>query len=115
MRSSTTSWNQDQRLVHRGFLVLSNTRIAVRPNLPGLDLSQVAIEYAFSNPLAFKQDQAVAARKISVPEWLMLGVTSPDAELVGVRRGISKYKSAQSTAQQRPALPLPGPLAAPRT
>ena len=63
MRSSTTSWHPDHRLFYRGFPVLSNTRIAVRPNLPGLDLSQSAIEYAFSDLLAFKQDQAVAARK----------------------------------------------------
>ena len=46
-----------------------------------------------------------------MPGWFMLVVTSLDAELAGVRRRVSAYKSAQSTAQQRPALPLPGLLA----
>jgi len=113
---------EDKEIFGWSFPVVANSRIEVRPNLPGLDLSEAAIRYAFSDLLALKEADALRAASIPEPEWFQLVVASwskwnhykltyPDYEMVGTRRGPLAAAAAKSSAKLKPYLTDPTQLA----
>lgn len=108
-----------------GFPVLSNSKLEIRPNFPGLDLSEAALNFGFSDLFAFKEADALQRREAVQTEWLSLTVASwskwnhyrvitPDWEHTSVRRGQDAGMVVKDNAKMKDPLPSPGPLSTPQ-
>eukprot|EP00931_Biecheleriopsis_adriatica_P101149 TRINITY_DN76357_c0_g1_i1.p1 TRINITY_DN76357_c0_g1~~TRINITY_DN76357_c0_g1_i1.p1 ORF type:complete len:5100 (-),score=780.62 TRINITY_DN76357_c0_g1_i1:121-13482(-) len=117
---------EDKELFGWTFPALANTRLEIRPNLVGLDLTEASVRYGFSDLFKYLKDEAAKANKEVEPEWLQMVVASwskwhhynlvrPDWMMVATRYGLQAGEAALPSATKMEEVADSSLLAAPES